>query len=44
MVGAQTNICHNALDRNVENGHGDKVCWHYLPTFQRNTLYDSANM
>jgi acetyl-CoA synthetase len=25
MVGAQTNICYNALDRNVDNGHGDKV-------------------
>jgi len=30
MVGAQTNICHNALDRNVENGHGDKVAFHWV--------------
>ena len=25
MVGAKTNICYNALDRNVEAGHGDKI-------------------
>merc|ERR1719219_1433896 len=30
MVGAQTNICHNALDRNVENGNGDKVAFHWV--------------
>jgi len=30
MLGAQTNICHNALDRNVENGHGDKVAFYWV--------------
>merc|ERR1719369_1007169 len=30
MVGAQTNICHNALDRNVENGNGDKIAFYWV--------------
>jgi len=30
MVGAQTNICYNALDRNIENGHGDKVAFYWV--------------
>ena len=30
MVGAETNICHNALDRNVELGHGDKVAFYWV--------------
>jgi len=30
MLGAKTNICHNALDRNVENGHGDKVAFYWV--------------
>lgn len=30
MVGAQTNICYNALDRNVDNGHGDKVAFYWV--------------
>jgi len=30
MMGAQTNICYNALDRNVENGHGDKVAFYWV--------------
>jgi len=30
MCGAQTNICYNALDRNVEAGHGDKVAFHWV--------------
>merc|ERR1711871_1068677 len=25
FVGAQTNLCYNALDRHVEAGHGDRV-------------------
>merc|ERR1719466_36558 len=29
MVGAQTTICHNALDRNVGNGNGDKVAFYW---------------
>ena len=28
--GAETNICHNALDRNVELGHGDKVAFYWV--------------
>jgi len=30
MVGAKTNICYNALDRNVDNGHGDKIAFHWV--------------
>jgi len=30
MVGAETNICYNALDRNVDNGHGDKVAFYWV--------------
>jgi len=30
MVGAKTNICYNALDRNIDNGHGDKVAFHWV--------------
>jgi len=30
MCGAQTNICYNALDRNVENDLGDKVAFHWV--------------
>jgi len=30
MCGAQTNICYNALDRNVENGLGDKVAFYWV--------------
>ena len=30
MVGAKTNICYNALDRNVEAGHGDKIAFHWV--------------
>jgi len=30
MMGAQTNICYNALDRNVDNGHGDKVAFYWV--------------
>jgi len=30
MVGAKTNICYNALDRNIENGHGDKIAFHWV--------------
>ena len=30
MVGAQTNICHNALDHNVEAGHGDRVAFYWV--------------
>jgi len=30
MCGAQTNICYNALDRNVESGHGDKIAFYWV--------------
>jgi len=30
MLGAQTNIAYNALDRNVEQGYGDKVAFHWV--------------
>lgn len=32
MEGASTNICYNLLDRNIKNGHGDKVAffWYVL--------------
>jgi len=30
MCGAQTNICYNALDRNVESGKGDKVAFYWV--------------
>lgn len=29
MHGATTNICYNLLDRNVRNGHGDKVAFYW---------------
>ena len=28
MMGAETNICYNALDRQVDNGHGDKIAFY----------------
>merc|ERR1719239_1212073 len=30
MMGAETNICYNALDRQVENGHGDKIAFYWV--------------
>lgn len=27
MDGASTNICYNLLDRNIKNGHGDKIAF-----------------
>ncbi|XP_023330086.1 acetyl-coenzyme A synthetase isoform X2 [Eurytemora carolleeae] len=30
MCGAQTNICYNALDRNVEAGLGDKIAFYWV--------------
>jgi len=30
MCGAQTNICYNALDRNVESGQGDKIAFYWV--------------
>ena len=30
MVGGKTNLCYNALDRNVDNGQGDKVAFHWV--------------
>ena len=30
MVGSKTNICYNALDRNVEAGLGDKIAFHWV--------------
>lgn len=27
LDGATTNVCYNVLDRNVRNGHGDKVAY-----------------
>lgn len=27
LEGASTNICYNLLDRNIKNGHGDKVAF-----------------
>lgn len=30
MCGSQTNICYNALDRNVESGLGDKVAFYWV--------------
>lgn len=29
MEGAVTNICFNLLDRNVRNGHGDKIAYYW---------------
>lgn len=33
MEGASTNLCYNLLDRNIKNGHGDKVAflWYLFP-------------
>jgi len=30
MAGAETNICYNALDRNIQNGHGDKIAFYWV--------------
>lgn len=32
LEGASTNICYNLLDRNIKNGHGDKIAffWYVL--------------
>lgn len=29
MKGAETNICYNALDRNIEQGHGDQIAFYW---------------
>lgn len=29
MEGASTNICYNLLDRNIKNGHGDKIAFYW---------------
>lgn len=29
MEGAQTNICYNALDRNIEQGMGEKIAFYW---------------
>jgi hypothetical protein len=29
MDGASTNICYNILDRNIKNGHGDKIAFYW---------------
>uniref|UniRef100_H2YM80 Acetyl-coenzyme A synthetase n=1 Tax=Ciona savignyi TaxID=51511 RepID=H2YM80_CIOSA len=29
MEGATTNICYNCLDRNINNGHGDKIAFYW---------------
>ncbi|KAK3577488.1 hypothetical protein CHS0354_026439 [Potamilus streckersoni] len=29
LEGAKTNICYNAVDRHVENGHGDKIAFYW---------------
>lgn len=29
LEGAVTNVCFNALDRNVRNGHGDKIAYYW---------------
>lgn len=29
MDGATTNICYNLLDRNIRNGHGEKVAFYW---------------
>lgn len=29
MEGASTNICYNLLDRNIKNGHGDKIAYYW---------------
>lgn len=29
MEGAVTNVCFNLLDRNVRNGHGDKIAYYW---------------
>lgn len=29
MDGAQTNICYNALDRNIDRGMGDKIAFYW---------------
>lgn len=33
MEGASTNICYNLLDRNIKNGHGDKVAFYWYVSF-----------
>lgn len=29
LKGASTNICYNALDRNVQNGHGEQIAYYW---------------
>lgn len=29
MEGAMTNVCFNLLDRNVRNGHGEKIAYYW---------------
>jgi acetyl-CoA synthetase len=29
FVGGRLNVCHNAVDRHVEAGHGDKIAYHW---------------
>lgn len=29
MEGATTNVCFNVLDRNIRNGHGDKIAYYW---------------
>ncbi|XP_026314476.1 acetyl-coenzyme A synthetase [Hyposmocoma kahamanoa] len=40
LEGAVTNVCFNALDRNVRNGHGDKIAfyWKILSLCHRNDV------
>lgn len=33
MEGASTNICYNLLDRNIKNGHGDKIAFYWYVCF-----------
>lgn len=33
MEGATTNICYNILDRNIRNGHGDKIAYFWWVRF-----------
>ena len=42
MKGAKTNMSYNCLDRNVENGHGEKVAFHWVgndPTDKGSVTY-----
>lgn len=38
MSGAVTNVCHNVLDRHVENGLGDKVAFYWLVFINSNIV------